>query len=246
MLKATQREETYFAGAYWGARKESPEECARRAESFLTSLRTLDPSFARWFQQGKSRKDALTRPIEPTRAELEKIIRKGKDRVVEEIGFRFGAWNGASDDYDGTAFKVTCGGYSERVSNVCVLDLPSRGPNAERVLTAPVLSRVVRGMVMAWEPDSAAVMSSPHLQAVSKGGPPSRWLGWITYVARHRGMVPPLPAPVQIEPVEDKGTLIILTHERFTVSDPEHMVLAERVRELLERAGGLRPLQLQS
>ncbi|MFB1483352.1 immunity 52 family protein [Corallococcus sp. RDP092CA] len=242
MLKATQREETYFAGAYWGARKESPEECARRAESFLTALPIIDPSFSRWFQQGKSRKDALARPIEPTCAELAKIVRKGKDRVVEEIGFRFGAWNGASDDYDGTAFRVTCGGYSERVSNVCLLDLPSRGPNAERVLTAPILSGVVRSMVIAWEPDSAVVMSSPQLQAGAKGDPPSRWIGWITYVARHRGAVPSLPAPVHIEPVEDKGTLIVLTPERFTVRNPEHVALAERVRELLEQGGLLKPL----
>jgi hypothetical protein len=42
---------------------------------------------------------------------------------------------------------------------------------------------------------------------------------------------------VRIEPVEDKGTLIILTPERFTASNPEHVALAERVRELLDRAG---------
>ncbi|WP_373691709.1 Imm52 family immunity protein [Hyalangium versicolor] len=52
-----------------------------------------------------------------------------------------------------------------------------------------------------------------------------------------------MPAPVRIEQVEDKGTLVILTAERFTVSNPEHVALAARVHELLDRAGLLRPLQ---
>ncbi|WP_425434244.1 Imm52 family immunity protein [Myxococcus fulvus] len=58
--------------------------------------------------------------------------------------------------------------------------------------------------------------------------------------------MPPLPAPVRIESVEDKGTLIVLTPERFTASNPDHVALAERVRELLDRAGLLKPLQSQS
>lgn len=60
---------------------------------------------------------------------------------------------------------------------------------------------------------------------------------------RRRGPVPPLPAPVRIEPVEDQGTLIILTPERFTARSPEHVALAARVRELLDRAGLLSSLQ---
>ncbi|NRD54523.1 Imm52 family immunity protein, partial [Corallococcus exiguus] len=50
----------------------------------------------------------------------------------------------------------------------------------------------------------------------------------------------PLPAPVRIEPVEDRGSLIILTPERFTVANPEHVALARRVRELLAQAGLMR------
>lgn len=49
------------------------------------------------------------------------------------------------------------------------------------------------------------------------------------YFSRLRGKVP--------------GTLVILTPERFTASSPEHVALAARVHELLNRAGLLRPLQ---
>jgi hypothetical protein len=36
---------------------------------------------------------------------------------------------------------------------VCLLYLPYAGPEAQRVLTAPVLTQVLRAMVLAWEPD---------------------------------------------------------------------------------------------
>ncbi len=89
-------------------------------------------------------------------------------------------------------------------------------------------------------------MSHEHRDKVEVGHVPrSPYVGWVTYLARHRGTVPPLPAPVRIEPVEGKGTLIVLTPERFTASNPEHVALAERVRELLDRAGLLKPLSVQ-
>lgn len=59
-----------------------------------------------------------------------------------------------------------------------------------------------------------------HRELDGKDGKADVWLGWVTYLARHRGAVPPLPTPVRIDPVEDKGTLIVLTPERFTVANP--------------------------
>lgn len=67
--------------------------------------------------------------------------------------------------------------------------------------------------------------------------------GWVMYFSRLRGPLPPLPAPVRVEPVEEQGTLVILTPERFTVANPEHVELAAQVHEVLERAGLLGPLQ---
>ena len=62
-------------------------------------------------------------------------------------------------------------------------------------------------------------------------------MGWLMYFSRRRGEIPALPPLVRVEPVDDKGTLIILTPERFTVDDPAHVALADAVRTLLERAG---------
>jgi hypothetical protein len=60
------------------------------------------------------------------------------------------------------------------------------------------------------------------------------------YFAHHWGVVPPLPSPVRVEPVEDKGTLVILTPERFTVDNPAHVALADEVRASLDKAGLLK------
>ncbi|RKG91194.1 hypothetical protein D7V97_41940 [Corallococcus sp. CA053C] len=136
-----------------------------------------------------------------------------------------------------------CGSDEQNSSaNVCVLSLPSKGENAGRILTAPVLTEVARSMALAWEPDWAVAMSEAYREMDDRQGKADIWLGWVTYLARHRGTVPPLPAPVRIESVGDQGTLIILTPERFTVANPEHIALARHVRELLARAGLMRPL----
>jgi hypothetical protein len=47
---------------------------------------------------------------------------------------------------------------------------------------------------------------------------------------------------VRIEPVEDKGMLVILAPERITADNPAHVELAQRVHELLDRARLLGPI----
>ena len=241
MSEKSQRAETYYAGAYWGPREESSEECARRLKTFLALLPDVDPSFARWFRQGRSQKESLSRPVETSPEALEKLVRRGKDRVRKDLGHSVWVWNGVLDEYDDSGLQIHCGSRSEAVSNVCVVKLPYRGPNAERVLTAPVLKNLVRSMAVAWEPNWAVAMSRTHRDIIDEHGRADAWVGWVTYLSRERGQVPPLPAPVRLEPVEDRGTLIVLTPERFTADNPEHVALSLRVRELLERAGLLGP-----
>ncbi|NPC69991.1 hypothetical protein HPP05_09575 [Corallococcus exiguus] len=238
--------DSYSAGAYWGPRKESPEECARRAVTFLDSLAACAPLLAHWNKipkpRGKGRKTPLTPPSLPA---LTEAFRRGVNREpggppIEDLGFRVGAYNdGTGQDF--ASVNMKCGSYAEfRIANSCVLSLPAKGANAERIFTASVLIEVVRSMALAWEPDWAVAMSRTHRELDDADGKSDMWLGWVTYLARQRGTVPPLPAPVRIEPVKDKGTLIILTPERFTASNPEHVALARRVRELLAQAGLMR------
>ena len=67
-----------------------------------------------------------------------------------------------------------------------------------------------------------------------------RWevrVGWLTYLSKRLGRLPPLPAPVRIEPVGELGWLLILSEEPLSAGNPEHVALAVRIRELLDRAG---------
>jgi hypothetical protein len=236
MPKTYKRIDSYYAGAYWGPRKETPEECARRAEAFLAAIAKIDPAFSQWFEGGRSRKDALKRPIEPSGEALEKRVRQGRDRQFDSLGYSVWAWNGVPDDYDACGFHFYCGGYSERQSNCCVVTLPTRGPNAERVLSVPVLTGLVRSMALAWEPDFALATSTMHRDAVTPNDNAETFVGWIMYFPRSMGAVPPLPSPVHVEPVEDRGTLIVLTPERLTAENPEHIELGKRIHALLSRA----------
>ncbi|RKH52606.1 immunity 52 family protein [Corallococcus llansteffanensis] len=240
--------ETYFAGAYWGARKESPEECARRTAEFLALLAPSDPFLSQWYLPTRSSRESREYPLMPPDVPmLTEQFQLGVNRekggpVIESLGFGFWFGNGGRD-YDRASLRIYSGGYSEAGSNSCVLTLPTPGRslNAERVITAPVLTGVVRSMALAWDPEWAVAMSHAHRDLEDEKGKADIWLGWMTYLSRQRGTVPPLPAPVRIEPVEDKGSLIILTPERFTAANPEHIALARRVRELLARAGLMQP-----
>jgi hypothetical protein len=157
--------------------------------------------------------------------------------VFEDLGLSF--WFGSGEDAD---LRITCGDYAGSSPNHCVLDLPDRGPNMDRVLTTPVLAHVVRSMAVAWEPDWAVAMSRAHRETFAEPRRGGTFVGWVTYLSRRRGVAPPLPAPVRIDPVENRGTLLVLTPERVTASNPAHVELGRRVRELLDRAGLMQPV----
>jgi hypothetical protein len=200
----------------------------------------VDPLFASWFKRAKSLKESLKRPLELELSSLQKyiqrcIMRDDRRQPMEDLGFSVWLWNGRQGG-NHAWLRMSCGGSSEWVSNTCILEAPDEGPGSERVLTASFQVQALRAVATAWEPDWGVGISSAHRDIIETKCP-DVLVGWVTYLSRRLGRVPPLPAPVRIEPVEDKGTLVILTPERFTASNPEHVALAERVRDLLDRAG---------
>jgi hypothetical protein len=160
----------------------------------------------------------------------------------EELGFSLGLWNGDNTS-DASRLSLTCGCASPWVSNACVVNLPEEGSAAQRLLQASVLAQVLKAMVLAWEPEYGVATSHSLREHLSESAEAGTFLGWVSYFSHRRGLVPPLPSPVQVEPVEDKGTLIILTPERFTASNPAHLELALRTTETLSQAGLLGPLR---
>ncbi|KFA92653.1 immunity 52 family protein [Archangium violaceum] len=233
--------ETYQAGAYWACRKESAEACARRAEKFFGLLSRCDPIYAHWFEQADSLKKALQLQFEPTFGTFMRFFgRKAYQNGPD--GFSFSAWTGNKEEGRGGSLLLTCGSCSEFYSNVCLLYLPSAGAEEERVLTTSVLRDVMHAMVLAWEPDWSVVTSHELRGAMSETRRAGDFVGWVTYLSRSRGEVPSLPEPVQVQPVEDKGALLLLTPERLTASNPEHLSLARSVQDVLRTRGLLEPV----
>src|SRR4051794_30187502 len=120
--------ETYYIGAYWGARRESADACAHRTQHFLECLAACDPLFLHWFKLGQSRKEALQHEIKPDQETLQKALLAGKnrtdrDQVLEDLGFRLGLWTGGNDE-GSAGLSIHCGCYSSRVGNSCVIELP--------------------------------------------------------------------------------------------------------------------------
>lgn len=233
--------ETYYAGTYWLARSESAEACARRAESFFRLLKLCDPAWTHWYEPAASWVEARERLFSTDAAHFQETF--GQQKRQGEDEFTFHVWTGDSLE-ETTSVDGRCGSSSQRLHSSCVVNPCDEGPIGERLLTASVMADVLRAMALAWEPEWGVVTSHQYDEMVSEQVMPAGTsVGWVMYFSRLRGSVPPLPAPVRIEPVEDKGTLVVLTPERFTASHPEHVALATRVHELLKRAGLLGPLQ---
>lgn len=237
--------ETYYAGAYWGVRQEDADECARRTEFFFQLLRQCDASLGQWYRAGRVARGAPGHLVQTSdRVALKELLLQHRSRtdldkrIIEDLGFSLRVWNQQPDDR-ASKVSIRCGAYTETVSNVCLLNPPSEGEAAERMLTASALSQVLTCMAIAWEPDWGIVTSHEVRELMALEEQDTN-VGWVTYFARRRGPVPPLPAPVRIEPIGSLGMLVVLTPERFTASNPEHIALGRRVRELLARAGLLK------
>ncbi|WP_224243051.1 Imm52 family immunity protein [Hyalangium gracile] len=233
--------EAYYAGVYWSARQESAESCARRAQVFFKTLAASDEFFADWFIPPRSRKQA-PRPLDLELATLQELFEQTRTRndeggVIEDLGFGLSADNGmrpGKQQGDHASVEVLCGCSAAPVSNLCLLHLPSTGPHLERMLTVPMLTAILRAMVVAWDPDSGVVNSNAYALR-NKALPAHPSAGWMIYLSRRLGPLPPLPAPVRVEPVDDRGALLILTPDHFTVENAEHVALADDIQALLNR-----------
>jgi hypothetical protein len=235
-------EETYYLGTYWKTRREGVETCARRAELFFALLARCDPTLRQWYRSGRvTRRSPLPQVRTDDVENLKEHLLRGRHRadldksVMEEMGFTLSVWN-KYPDASSTKIRICCGAYARFTSNVCLIEPPSEGEASERMLSLPMLEQLLECAAKAWDPDWGTVTTYQFSEALSQDDNEVQ-MGWLMYFARRWGTVPPLPAPVRIEPVGALGTLIVLSPERLSVSNPEQLALGQRIRELLDRAG---------
>ncbi len=167
--------EHYYIRAYWGARKESAEECARNLRSFLRCPALSDIGYNHWYGVGNSRKEALQREITFDIPALEQFLLSGRNytdfghKVMEELGFLVSLWSTIDTSDDDIGIMLQCGCYAQIPGvNSCVIDLPSIGRTAERLLRISVLQTIIECIVSAWSPDWAVVSSREYQKIEGK------------------------------------------------------------------------------
>jgi len=217
--------EKYFLGAYWGARRETVEQCAVRLQRFLWQLGQFEPSLEAWFERGRSRREALTSKIDPdSLGALERLVRKGQNKrdmtgeVIGELGYQIGIWNGQTDDR-AAGLSIKCGLYWQsahphvRLSNAVALDLPDElGALADAQNMAGLLALVAN----VWQPSWGGVMSQSAMTArkFNAGAP---FVDWMVYVPKE---ISGVAAPSSVVAVPDLGSILI-SQERPPVQDDE-------------------------
>jgi hypothetical protein len=226
--------ETYYAGAYWGVRREDIESCTRRLDEFLDALAGVHPLLGQWFEQGMTPVEAKERPILRTPQALRALLLDGRNRentdraVIEDLGFSAGMWNGQEAD---AGLRVHCGCYSGWVGNVVVVDFPDAEGPALDLFQPSVALGIMTALVACWQPEWAT-LAGRELRRAQQAPPHGPVVGWMTYLASPREVdAGRLPDGVVAEELAG-GTLIRIGSDVTQVSAP----LIATVREVLDPA----------
>lgn len=216
-----------YIGAYWGPRKESAGQCAERLATCLRELAAASDVFASWYEKGKSRRDATKRPVEPSQhSDILGVLEAGSSKrdidksVIEDLGFRVGLWNGASEEHS-VSLNVTCGLFAQNANlrNSVVLDFPEiLGELGEKDRALQALLAVVRG----WEPEWAGIISRAS-RTTRPFTPGSPFVDWMIYLNRLDIDLSQLPASASVVKVDDQGSIIITQDVPVDANDLSHV-----------------------
>ena len=150
----------YFVGAYWGARDEPKEVCAKRIASFLAYLGQLDVGITDWFQKQRS-KSSLPERIQLNSDCIAGCMRENRRDIsgdkIPELGFSFGAWTGPRAKI-GAEIGITCGAFSVYVKNHAVLSFDEGAK-----ISNDSLRRILQAMVSSFDPEHAIVTSTDDI-----------------------------------------------------------------------------------
>jgi hypothetical protein len=77
---------------------------------FIEGLRKIDDNiFTTWYEQGKSKKDALKLMVKEDPNNIAEIIRKSWDKKFIELGSVFSFWTGRENEIDNTKLNFRLG-----------------------------------------------------------------------------------------------------------------------------------------
>jgi hypothetical protein len=229
----------YYIGAYWGVRPENCEACTKRVTAALCAISHVDDQFCRWFRLGRSRKDALKRPVQLEKSVIGSLLAKGVNRrdsdkkAIPELGFRLALWNGGTDG-KAASLSFQCGVHAPRLSNAAVLNLPADGDEARRILMFDKVFALLSVLVLNFDPEWGTVNTSLLRNNIICLPDDAPQPGWLTFISKRLGEVPQ-SSDYEIAKVEGFGTIIIATREVFSLEKPEHLRSALAAAEAISR-----------
>jgi hypothetical protein len=156
--------------AFWGDHEIARTDAAAFISRVFEHLAHVDPLLASWRKRGRSHRKALANaPIDLTADGLAPLLQVNRTdfgrKPIPELGYRFGAWNGASAYGDEAGVSVSIGIHAAnpRLVNSFVLSLPKCWTaDDERI------DRLVEILARELNPD--------RIVCFSEGTPDERWV----------------------------------------------------------------------
>lgn len=223
----------FMLGAYWDARADNLEKCTEDAVRFFAGLAEIDPLLARWYELGRSRKDALERKVDVLDAQkLQELLLAGRNRrdigreVINELGFNLWFWNGANKEEAEASVTIHCGAYSERTGNNVIVNLPYQSESSEWVGKASSLLALTAEV---WKPNWAGIMSKKAMRERDFDGD-NPFVDWMVYVPRKIASV---PLPGRVEELNRLGSVVVVQPDPPVGEGHEELARIRHVERLL-------------
>jgi hypothetical protein len=171
-----------------------------------------------------------------------------KKTIIDDLGFQV-CLSTDINEQEVVNLDFHCGRYSKSsgIVNSCAISLPRKGVISERLLQIDVLENLMDSIVQSWDPDWGTVISHEYLRAgteVSSKNGLAPMVGWMTYLSNQFGPIPPMPEPVRVVSIRERGHLLVITDERFSTTCQRHLNAVREARRILEAECMLLPLQL--
>lgn len=107
----------------------SSEVISEEIFTFLMGLKNIDAEvFTEWFQQGRSKKEALSKKVCIDKTYIQEVVNKHWDNKFPELGTHFSFWTGKDDDLFNSLISFLLGmtTKNKNLSNIVTLKIPKQ------------------------------------------------------------------------------------------------------------------------
>jgi hypothetical protein len=235
----------YIIQAYWGPRRETPEQLGLRFMRMLDALAPIDPLFRGWEFFGATKPWPMPSGAsdELTRLVAECVARAEDGGPSPIAGYQFGA---ATRTRAATALSIDAqaGRYAPNdsfLTNTVELTTNPLNEDNAALITLPIFKSALLAIATAWDATWCAAYPAGIIELWPNPGPgqPHFNMAWITYLSpRFAPMVTP-PHGILVEHTPQGGIVMITTKDRFDVSNELHLAAARRIKAAIAPVNAL-------